>query len=181
MVTNPEQEGISEILQQFQEQLQENAMPGEVKQMLVGEREQLIKQAQVFFFCSETGHILSLEDYEEWREKTQPRRKIEELSHPISQEEESGFITKSSIATGGLQAGVALEGASDTVVERGAEKEVAEAPSSPAASPYSSNYQELVRMILAGEEIPGIKTIPSTVLEGARSEAAAAQRKKPWE
>ncbi|ODQ80614.1 hypothetical protein BABINDRAFT_60533 [Babjeviella inositovora NRRL Y-12698] len=61
------QEGIAEIMEQYQDQLQENAMPGEVKQILALERDQLINQAKVFFFCSQTGNILSLEDYEEWK------------------------------------------------------------------------------------------------------------------
>ncbi|CDR36762.1 CYFA0S01e04236g1_1 [Cyberlindnera fabianii] len=48
---------------------------------------------------------------------------------------------------------------------------------------YSSNYNQIVEMILAGKEkdIPGIMQIPDTVLEGQSSESGVQTRKKPWE
>lgn len=46
---------------------------------------------------------------------------------------------------------------------------------------YSSNYQELVQLILQGKEVPGIKQIPDTVLEGETTEHVVKERKKPWE
>lgn len=48
--------------------------------------------------------------------------------------------------------------------------------------PYSVSYKEIVELILSGKPIPGIKTIPDTVLgTEAASKAEAAPRKKPWE
>ena len=47
--------------------------------------------------------------------------------------------------------------------------------------PYSSNYQNVVELILAGKEVPGIKRIPDTVLLDQKSTAQVQQRKKPWE
>ncbi|MCH0628685.1 hypothetical protein JNB11_01690 [Kocuria palustris] len=47
--------------------------------------------------------------------------------------------------------------------------------------PYSSNYQNVVELILAGKEVPGIKQIPDTVLLDQKSTAQVQQRKKPWE
>lgn len=47
--------------------------------------------------------------------------------------------------------------------------------------PYSSNYQELVELIVSGKPVPGIKDIPDTVLTEQRSVSEAAQRPKPWE
>lgn len=79
-------------------------------------------QAKTFYFCQQTGNIMNIEDYEEWK------------------------TTKDN-----------------------AEPE------------YSSNYQELVELILAGKEIPGIKQIPDTVLEGQSSAHVSEVRKKPWE
>ena len=47
--------------------------------------------------------------------------------------------------------------------------------------PYSSNYQELVGLLMLGKPIPGIKQIPDTVLTDQGSTASASQRTKPWE
>lgn len=47
-------------------------------------------------------------------------------------------------------------------------------------APYSSNYQQLVELIVSGKPVPGIKTIPDTVLGEQKSEATAATRPKPW-
>lgn len=86
------------------------------------EKQRLEIQAKTFYFCQQTGNILNIEDYEEWK-------KTRETAEPE----------------------------------------------------YSSNYQELVELILAGKEIPGIKQIPDTVLEGETTEHKAEVRKKPWE
>ncbi|OUT23374.1 DNA-directed RNA polymerase I, II, and III subunit RPABC5 [Pichia kudriavzevii] len=49
-------------------------------------------------------------------------------------------------------------------------------------SEYTSNYQAVVDMIVHNKPIPGIKQIPSTVLDPAEaSESTLQQRKKPWE
>lgn len=46
---------------------------------------------------------------------------------------------------------------------------------------YSSNYQELVEMIVAGKPVPGIKDIPDTILPDQVSKSEEKQRVKPWE
>lgn len=79
-------------------------------------------QAKTFYFCQQSGNIMNIEDYEEWK-----------------------------------------------TAKDNAEPE------------YSSNYQELVELILAGKEVPGIKQIPDTVLEGQSSAHVSEVRKKPWE
>lgn len=45
------------------------------------------------------------------------------------------------------------------------------------------SYQEIVAMIKDGKEndLPGIKDIPDTVLEGQGTTSTQAQRRKPWE
>lgn len=80
-------------------------------------------QAKTFYFCKETGSILNIEDYQEWKK---------------SQTTEPG---------------------------------------------YSNDYQKVVEMILSGKEseIPGIKQIPDTILEGQGSTSSTSQRRKPWE
>lgn len=47
-------------------------------------------------------------------------------------------------------------------------------------TPYSSNYQQLVELIVSGKPVPGIKDIPDTVLADQKSEATAPSRQKPW-
>lgn len=47
-------------------------------------------------------------------------------------------------------------------------------------APYSSNYQQLVELIMSGKPVPGIKKIPDTVLVEQKSESKAAARPKPW-
>jgi hypothetical protein len=45
------------------------------------------------------------------------------------------------------------------------------------------SYQQIVEIIKSGKEndLPGIKDIPNTVLEGQGTASTQAQRKKPWE
>ncbi|VEU20774.1 DEKNAAC101754 [Brettanomyces naardenensis] len=48
--------------------------------------------------------------------------------------------------------------------------------------PYSSNYEQLVDMIVNNRPIPGIKTIPNTVLDATKaSKHVLKERRKPWE
>ncbi|GME69066.1 unnamed protein product [[Candida] boidinii] len=48
--------------------------------------------------------------------------------------------------------------------------------------PYSSNYEELVDLIMNSKPIPGIKQIPDVVLDpNTASKHALNERKKPWE
>ncbi|KAH3670550.1 hypothetical protein OGAPHI_001065 [Ogataea philodendri] len=92
------------------------------------DKEQLIWQAKVFFFCSKTGNILDLDDYKKWEaQKTETKPQDAEI-------------------------------------------------------PYSSNYEQLVDLIVNNKPIPGIKQIPDTVL-GAEiaSDSTLTERKKPWE
>ena len=39
----------------------------------------------------------------------------------------------------------------------------------------------MVELITNGQQIPGIKEVPDTVLEGQASQQITAKRKKPWE
>ncbi|EGW35431.1 uncharacterized protein SPAPADRAFT_130716 [Spathaspora passalidarum NRRL Y-27907] len=49
------------------------------------------------------------------------------------------------------------------------------------SAPYTSNYQNVVELIMSGKPVPGIKQIPDTVLSGQGSTASQSQRAKPWE
>lgn len=42
-------------------------------------------------------------------------------------------------------------------------------------------FDHIVELITTGQPIPGIKSIPDTVLEGQSSESTKAKRRKPWE
>ncbi|KAG7695871.1 hypothetical protein KL930_003539 [Ogataea haglerorum] len=95
------------------------------------DKEQLVWQAKVYFFCSQTGEILDLDDYRKW----ESTRKLQEPQ---------GRNTKE--------------------------------------IPYSSNYEQLVDLIVNNKPIPGIKQIPDTVLGPELSSSSMlSERKKPWE
>jgi len=47
--------------------------------------------------------------------------------------------------------------------------------------PPRLSYQEVVDLIQSGKPVPGIKEIPTTVLEGQGTQSTQARRKKPWE
>lgn len=53
-------------------------------------------------------------------------------------------------------------------------------PSEPPA-PYPTSFAHIVELITSGQPVPGIKDIPSTVLEGQGTQPEKARRKKPWE
>ncbi|KAF2432234.1 hypothetical protein EJ08DRAFT_586030 [Tothia fuscella] len=50
----------------------------------------------------------------------------------------------------------------------------------PDAAPRLS-YQEIVDLITEGKDVPGIRDIPETVLQGQGTTASAPRRRKPWE
>ena len=49
------------------------------------------------------------------------------------------------------------------------------------SAPYSTSFNHIVELISTGQQIPGIKEIPDTVLEGQATQPVKPQRKKPWE
>ena len=134
------QEGLNEILLNYQENLREQDPTATI---LALDLQQLTDQAKVFFFCLKNDQIIELEEYRAWERQWGDRyrklKKIEEI-----QPEESRASTQDE-------------------------------------QPYSSNYQNVVELILAGKEVPGIKRIPDTVLLDQKSTAQVQQRKKPWE
>lgn len=137
------QEGIAQIMDNHLQSMQEQ--DPSITSIPALDRQQLIDQAKSFFFCSKTGHIFNLDDYEQWKlhsnvdDKGKNVDKIEPKVQEIASEEE------------------ALE------------------------APYSSNYQELVELIVAGKPVPGIKEIPDTILPEKSSKPVQQQRTKPWE
>jgi Family of unknown function (DUF5572) len=56
-----------------------------------------------------------------------------------------------------------------------------EQPSSAEKPPYPMSFNRLVELITEGKEVPGIKEIPDTLLEGQSSQSTTTQRRKPWE
>ena len=48
-------------------------------------------------------------------------------------------------------------------------------------TPYPTSFSQIVELITCGEQVPGIKDVPNTVLEGQASQPTTAERKKPWE
>ncbi|OBA22249.1 hypothetical protein METBIDRAFT_67792 [Metschnikowia bicuspidata var. bicuspidata NRRL YB-4993] len=68
-----------------------------------------------------------------------------------------------------------------TLLEESSKEEDVSDDKDSSEAPYSSNYQELVDLIVSGKPVPGIKEIPDTVLSDKSSEPKAEKRVKPWE
>ncbi|KAF2462444.1 hypothetical protein BDY21DRAFT_14710 [Lineolata rhizophorae] len=49
------------------------------------------------------------------------------------------------------------------------------------SAPYPTSFAHIVELITTGQPVPGIKEIPSTVLEGQGTQSTKPKRKKPWE
>ncbi|KAK6464238.1 hypothetical protein DFJ63DRAFT_333816 [Scheffersomyces coipomensis] len=115
------------------------------------DQQQLIEQAKSFYYCSHTGNILNIDDYTQWK------------LHNGDKYDKNKKITE--------------------IEEDVKPSEEPEATTDNASSdpPYSSNYQELVELIVSGKPVPGIKHIPDTVLSDQSSTSKASQRVKPWE
>ncbi|KAH3676389.1 hypothetical protein WICMUC_002020 [Wickerhamomyces mucosus] len=126
------QNGLLNVYDSFLENLNQDR-DGQIHEVITeipaDQKQRLEIQAKTFYFCSQTGNILNIEDYEEWKSNL-----LEPKVEEITEEPE-----------------------------------------------YSSNYQNVVELIVNGKEVPGIKQIPDTVLEGTSSESKLPERKKPWE
>lgn len=48
-------------------------------------------------------------------------------------------------------------------------------------APYPTTFAHIVELITTGQPIPGIKDIPTTVLQGQGTAAEKPKRRKPWE
>ncbi|CAN3501349.1 hypothetical protein DICA1_D06898 [Diutina catenulata] len=168
--------GLQEIIDGHVESLREQDPSATVS---AADRAQLTDQAKVFFFCSKTGNILELDEYRVWLARGGNRYKksgqieeIEEGEQTGGEQTAEGEQTQAAIGDG-------TNATSLDTTSQAPEGSTSQAPEGTA--PYSSNYQNVVELILAGKEVPGIKEIPDTVLPEQQSEAQASQRKKPWE
>lgn len=129
------------------------------------ERDVLAWQTKLYVFCSTTGHILSLDDFWMWQRNHKVVEIHEEPESPAKNGEDA----------------LKVAGSTDEPIV-GSESNDSESPSGTNNdAPYSSNYQSLVELIIAGKPIPGVKEIPKTVLEGRELALTAAARPKPWE
>lgn len=135
------QDGLVEILDGYLSLLQERDPTVQV--IPPAEKQQLIDQAKLFFYCTKTGNILNLDEYYDWKRNNGGKITLVEESEEVN----------------------APENRDDQDQE----------------APYSSNYQQLVDLIVAGKPVPGIKEIPDTVLSDQGSKLEAKARVKPWE
>ena len=133
------------------------------------DREQLQLQTKIFVFCSETENILELQDYQFWLANKQKALGVPQGSIGASTGDDLDVDVDSRMVDTGASQHDAL-----TLEPAGAHAEEEEE--------YSSNYQEIVDMIVNNKPIPGIKQIPKTVLDPTTaSESVLQQRRKPWE
>ncbi|GMG55712.1 unnamed protein product [Ambrosiozyma monospora] len=117
------------------------------------EKNQLSLQAKVYFFCTQTNNILDLDDYLKWKASYNPSK--------------DGANLSTSTTT--------------TTTDKKTSDADADANAN-ANPPYSSNYEELVDLIVNNKPIPGIKQIPDVTLDpNSASEHKLKERRKPWE
>lgn len=179
--------GLQEIIDGHVESLREQ---DPLATVLAADRAQLTDQAKVFFFCLKTGNILELDEYRVWLARGGNRYKKSEQIEEIEEgEQTSGEQTAEGEQTAagetsaeGEQTQAAIgDGTNATSLDTTSQAPDTASQAPEGTAPYSSNYQNVVELILAGKEVPGIKEIPDTVLPEQQSEAQASQRKKPWE
>lgn len=126
-----------------------------VNRIPIEDREQLQLQTKIYVFCSETDNILEVSDYQYWLAMNDPNT-LKTSSEPKVEEIETTEME--------------VSGNIENIIN---EMEPGE---------YTSNYQQIVDMIVNNKPIPGIKQIPKTILDPANaSESNLAPRKKPWE
>lgn len=144
------QEGLQQILDGFLNNLKEQ--DPSVTAIPALDKQQLINQAKSFFYCSHSGNILNLDDFDRWKiangDKYVKNKQIDELEPETQVQTQPQALRKT---------------------------QEADDP------PYSSNYQQVVELIMSGKPVPGIKQIPDTVLTEQRSKSTAKPRVKPWE
>lgn len=159
------QQGLSQILENYLENLKEN--DPSITSIPSLDKTQLIEQAKLFFYCTKTGNILELDEYLAWKHqngyKFDKNAKILEIKH-----EDTEPVKLKEIDT-------------ETPIEHDEVLSESKVDSGDSNPPYSSNYKELVELILSGKEVPGMKQIPDTVLTEKKSESTKSQRAKPWE
>lgn len=164
-------DGLKEILDNYLENLKEQDPL--VTSIPALDKQQLVEQAKCFFYCSHTGNILELDDYHQWKLHNEAKFSKNKKITEIKDEEDLDLIAKES-----------------NDLNTNQESDVSNPPnqesnglntSEDSNPPYSSNYKELVELILAGKEVPGIRQIPDTVLPEKVSESTKTQRAKPWE
>jgi len=173
-------QGLDQILQNYLHTLQES--DANVREIPLADRQQLINQAQSFFYCNHTGNIIELDSYMQWKavngDKYLKNKNITEVtdatpaSAPAPAEQAPSPPPQSTAEAAPPQS--TAEAAPNTPLSH-------HEPPLPSQPPYSSNYQELVELILSGKQVPGIKQIPDTVLPEQESKPTAARRAKPWE
>ena len=152
-------DGLLAIFKSYHEQFQSSPDGfGELQKLGQKEKSQLIIQAKVYYYCTKTGNILNLLEYFHWKDIQQKEKlllqsnflDLEKSPHKSNQLSNKTFGANQSTSSG--QSG---------------QKET-----------YSSNYQNIVQLIMSGKPIPGIKKIPNTILKQS-SKSVKTQRKKP--
>lgn len=126
-----------------------------VERIPAEDREQLQLQTKIFVFCSETDHILEISDYQYWLAVNDPSS-LKKITEATNDEVKLAEIEPT--------------------------KHIDAAVNTMESTEYTSNYQEVVDMIVNNKPIAGIKQIPKTILDPSNaSESTLAPRRKPWE
>jgi hypothetical protein len=120
-----------------------------------------------------TGKEVDLEAYTSWKGSREAKGKAPAHASP-DDTMAAGAVAKEAPIFTEPQSEIEKSIASTTVLSTTAGGDDSDAKLS---------YQQIVEMIRDGKEddLPGIKDIPNTVLEGQGTASTQAQRRKPWE
>lgn len=139
------QEGLSEILEGHLQQLRESDPTAD--RIPAPQKQQLIDQAKLFFFCSHTGNILNLEDYYAWKRNnggkiTYVEESVSEPEKPASESSEVPYSNNYQHVVDLIVSGKPVPGIKeipDTILPEQSSK--AEAPIR--RKPWETNKEEL--------------------------------------
>jgi len=116
----------------------------------------LALKARCFYYSRKNGVAVDADAYTAWKAAQNSATSSTPAAHIVTPE------------------GIPSSAISSAAIEHSNKSDVDEA--SPAFT-----YAQIVEMIQTGKEIPGIKEVPDTVLEGQGTQSLKQQRRKPWE
>lgn len=138
-------------------------------------------RARCFFFARKNGQQVDFQKYKDWHYTRAASMAAQgrTTSAPQADDQTQGIVPVDG-QTSNVNGSSDQDSASlaDILARASQNAAVSNGPDDGGAK---LSYAEIVEMIQSGKEIPGIKQIPSTILQGQGSSASQSRRKKPWE
>ena len=123
----------------------------------------LTLRAKCYYYARKFGAPVDFDGYKQWTENRRRDQSAQRPAPEVDAEEVPACSDGTTEANG------------PTVKPDAVPDGIGKNPHKPAS------FAEICDLIAEGKPIPGIKDIPTTILEGQASESQAQERKKPWE